>query len=655
MNTLSKFAQRLQATGQKLAQNWSKTTKLAGVAAVLAAGVVTASATAGGPIFNNLPQDYPTLQVQKAGDSGWNTSIQSTNGEYLNLLIWAHNTQVGTTAQNTKVKISLPTTFSTSHTPEATVWAANAAAVNGQVQITTSSQSKLSYVNNSAKLMKNVNGSMQFVSWPTGIDPNAVVTAGGVDLGNIDGCWTYAQAVMLQVRVEGGQAAISTNKKVALPLSTFADSVDARPGDAVEYRVFIENTGTATGIAPQIVDFINAKTDYIPGTSSIRAKVDNQDVDQPIPEANVKKEPQGDGTTKLTWQFTDMGPTPDTALYLHFQVRIKPADSFVIGKTVIPNQANSSFAGGVAADTNTVTVNVQRDADPVVTFNLFKEVANLTLGDTDWKNGEPPAVASPGDLMAYRMIITNTGNVTATNVTLKDLLPAGLTYQAGTSRIYNSQTGDAGRAISDSWITSGYTFDTFAAGTPNQQIIYFRAKLTDNCTGRTTVTNTAQVWYQSKKMAEDTASAVFTCTRGLVLIKEVLDPKDGVYKQDIGTVAEETVLTYRINVLNNGNITLINPQIKDVLPAYVTYINNSLSIDGEFMSSAVQSNFFNGGIILTNLTPGLGKQIIFQVKTAACPPLGDTVIVNTAYAWAQDLAQISSQAKAVIRVTRPTL
>jgi uncharacterized repeat protein (TIGR01451 family) len=282
-------------------------------------------------------------------------------------------------------------------------------------------------------------------------------------------------------------------------------------------------------------------------------------------------------------------------------------------------------------------------------------VANLTLGDTDWKNGEPPAVASPGDLMAYRMVITNTGNTAAANVTLKDLLPAGLTYQAGTSRIYNTQTGDAGRAITDDWITNGYTFDSIQPGTPNQQIIYFRAKLTDSCSGRTVITNTAQVWYQKQKMAEDTASAVITCNRGLVLIKEVLDPKDGVYKQDIGFVPEDTVLTYRINVLNNGNITLTNPQVKDVLPQYVTYINNSLSIDGEFMSASVQSNFFNGGIILTNLTPGLGKQLVFQVKTVSCPPLGETEITNTVYAWAQNYDQISSQAKAVIKVTRPNL
>jgi hypothetical protein len=80
-----------------------------------------------------------------------------------------------------------------------------------------------------------------------------------------------------------------------------------------------------------------------------------------------------------------------------------------------------------------------------------------------------------------------------------------------------------------------------------------------------------------------------------------------------------------------------------------------LAIDGAFQSATVQEKFFTEGIVLTDLAPGLGKVITFQVKVNECPPLGDIVITNTAYVQAEGLAQISDTARATVRVRKPIL
>jgi|GEM_PF-3827036 len=629
----------------------------------IAGGALTAAAS--GPVFNSLPQDYATLQVTKAGGS-WCTAANpapceqasASVGDTLYMLVWDHNDVPDTTAENVNAKVSIPSNAASNFTVTAKLSADNAATVTGNVAVATDQEAKLVYVPGSAQLLKNINNQMTNVNWPAGINGDDVVSANGVSLGNQGGCWQYAQAIMIQVKVEGTTPAINTNKAVAVQGGTvFSTAVTAQPNDVAGYRIFLQNTGSGTGIRPQIVDTLDAHTKYAPGTSYIRIKKNNNDVDQPIPDANIKIVTLADGRQQLTYQFTDMAPDPAASFYLVFEVKLAGttgANSFPVGTTVVPNIATASFqnAGNVQTNQTTITVTVQQT--PVVTFSVVKKVANFSNGDNTWKDILDGS-AAPGDTVAYELILTNTGNTAATNVTLKDLLPAGITYVPGTAMLYNKNTTTSGVKIDDSIGGNGYVFSNVDFGNPNQQTIVFHAKLTNTCTGTQTLVNTAQAIWQNKVQAQDTATVIFACTRGLIIQKTLEVPGSTTWVKDGGVVPESSVIRYQIIVTNNGNTTVNNPVLRDTLPTDVTYDNNSLRIDGEVMDAADQNAFFNQGMLLTNFTPGMTKTITYDVKVSDCPTLGDHTLINTAFVKADSVAEISDSAKVELHVVVPTL
>lgn len=616
-------------------------------------GALTATADAG-PQFNNLPNDYPTLQTRPSTGGNFSAAVNTNPGQSIDLLVWAHNTVVNTSAYNTKVKVTVPTSTGTSFTPSAQVSADNATAVTGTVAVNTTQEANLNYIAGSARLMKNVGGVMTFVDWPSNVNPDDVVSANGVSLGHLDGCWQYAQAVFLRVQVNGTTPAINTNKKVGRAGGApFSEAIEAQPGDLAEYQIFLQNTGNGTGIKPMITDTLDARHTYVPGSSVKRIKVNNNDVDVPIPDSQIVITNLPNGEQKLTYTFPDMAPQPSASVYLYFQVRLKDKNAFAIGENHIKNQATSSFQNAGSVNTNQTDIKVVRNPDPVVSFDLVKKAANVSNGDTVWK--DQIASAAPGDTIAFKLTMTNTGNTPATQVTLKDILPAGMTYVADSGKLYTNENQNGVSIPGNAIVNNGYVFDVVNNGTINQKTFIFWAKLTDDCAGVQSLVNKGQVIWQSQVRAEDIATVIVACQRGLLIQKTVRVPGSTQFVKDGGIVSESSVLTYRIVVSNNGNTVVNHPIARDVLPANVTYVTNSLRIDGEVMAYAVQYAFFTQGAMLTNFTPGMTKIITFDVRVNDCPTLGDHELINTAYAKADNLAEINDFAKVVVRVVRPGL
>lgn len=617
----------------------------------IAGGVMTA--TANSPQFNIMPDDFPTLMVAKPGQQ-WSTATNANVGDIVYLQVWAHNGVVNTTALDARARVILPGE-GTNHIAKGQVWASNASLVEGTAAVNVGTQSKLSYIPGSAQLLKNVGNQMTVVSWPQGVNGDDVMSPNGVQIGNIQGCWQYAEAVRIQVRVEGVNPQIVTNKRVAKAGEAFVTDTTAQPADSAEYRIYVENTGNGTAKSPKIVDILDAKTKYIPGTSFARVKQNGNDYDQPIPDSNIVKETLSDGRTKLTYYFVDQQPGAQHAFYLHFMVRLEPTNVFPIGTTVIPNTGEVCATNVNCVTTNQTTITVVRQNDQVITFNIIKDVRNHTNGDTMWKD-QLVGSAATNDEVEYRLTVTNTGNTTATNVTLKDILPSGVAFVPGHTYLYNKTTGANGQLISGNAITNnGYVFSSIENGTQNQQVIIFRAKVTANvqCPNTVTKINKGQVIFQGAVKAEDTATFILGC-KGLIIQKDVKN-HSGTWVDDGGIFAESEVVSYRIVVTNNGATTVNNPVLRDILPGNVTYVNGSLAIDGEFQNSTIQGAFFNQGITLTNFTPGMSKTITFKVKIIDCPNLGDHRLVNVAKIYADGVAEKQDTAVITVRVTRPGL
>lgn len=629
-----------------------------GLTAMTVAGGAVRADAVGTPAFNNTASDYPTVftPVTVNGQTTPATTVNARVGDTITIGVWDHQTNPDAIATNVVVKAALPTVVANSHAVTGLVAASNAAAATGSVSINVGGASRLTYQKDSLRMqMIGADGrSWVPVNLPAGMDGNNIVTPGGLVFDNQPGCWQNARLFYFDVKVEGGSVNIMNEKKVQLVGGSlpYGSSANAQPGDEVAFSIAFENTGNSTGHHSLITDQLDSRLQYVPGSTFVRAKQNNQDVDIVIPDDHILFENNGQ---KLTWAYYDMAPGAENSIFLYFKAKV--AGSFPAGQnTAIQNCANTRF-DEASKDTNCVTVNV--NVPTQIGFTLRKEVTNRTLGDSKWYTGTEISPAAPGDTVSYRLIVQNTGNTAAANVTLRDILPAGVTY-LGNAKLYEGSNPNATPVAIDasSLVTAnGYTFSSIANGSGNIKIIVFDAKVTDQCGANSTLTNVAKVFYGGQQKAQDQASILLSCTRSLIIKKQVKDPETGQFVDQLShPVKEGQQLTYRIFVTNNGSSLLTNVIARDVLPSTLAYVPGSFKIDNTFQNTTEAQSFFTPvGVRLTDLKGGLGKVIEYDVLTPACPPLGDTPALNKAFVKADTIAEIMSELNVVIRVQRPTI
>jgi len=156
-------------------------------------------------------QDYYLLDIKNDTKGGtFNDPVSANPGDILTFSVYYHNGVTSTVANNTWIKISLPSTNGTQIVSTAYLWADNAenATPNNPITesgtVNLSSQGRLQYVTGSTKWYPNqsdstYNSSTAFLYSQTGDE----IIATGINLGSINGCWEYSGYVNFQVRVIG--------------------------------------------------------------------------------------------------------------------------------------------------------------------------------------------------------------------------------------------------------------------------------------------------------------------------------------------------------------------------------------------------------------------------------------------------------------------
>ncbi len=158
------------------------------------------------PIFNNHPEDQPTFQVRKVGESQWRTSLNGlTANDELEFKVYAHNTQRGTIAFGTKAGVSNWTSAENRNlTLTGFVDADNANRAQSNVSLSSAANFSLEYIN----------GSTRFQGRPTldvqPFDPNAtqadgIVSASGLTIGTLgqqEGCWDFLMTITFRARIK---------------------------------------------------------------------------------------------------------------------------------------------------------------------------------------------------------------------------------------------------------------------------------------------------------------------------------------------------------------------------------------------------------------------------------------------------------------------
>ncbi|MEG2457773.1 MAG: hypothetical protein RSB41_02660 [Bacilli bacterium] len=270
----------------------------------------------------------------------------------------------------------------------------------------------------------------------------------------------------------------------------------------------------------------------------------------------------------------------------------------------VSNVASVSVPGGNSGNTNIVTTKIN-NADLTSTGNFIKSVDKLN------------AVA--GDELTYTLALRNTGNVSANNVVVKDIIPAGTTYVPFSTTSSLPFTGDASSFITlSSPIIPG-----------GNETISFKVKINNTIPLINPIPNNASVNYT---FTVDPAKPNEVANKGYsnTVYTNVVYPKADVSKttdKSVSYIGE--VITYNINVVNNGNTPLENVVVNDLIQNGVIYIPGSLVV------SVPYSNDITSGVILSNpILTGDNVTISFKVKVTSIPnpnPINNKAVVKYDY------------------------
>lgn len=385
------------------------------------------------PRFNFLDGDLEMLKMYNVtrGDTAWADPITASINDRVAYMVYYHNGVVDSVAHDTSVRVDFPHDSRNPMPATSWIWSAETAAIsdtvingaivgNSGATLNLPSAGRVEYVSGSTKLFDNEGHFVRQL--PDGI------TNTGINIGDIAGCWQYAGFVTFLMDVKG-QASLNIDKNVArLTDTTWSKDIIANPGQELVYQIGLRNIGNDTTTTVILKDRLPQYLTYMPGTT----KVQNAANPNGIIVADTLF-----GASGLT--IPDMTPGDAGVTYITYHVRV--VSPFPGGWWTL-NNLGEVFLASVKQGQSQATVRVF-GAQPGLNISKAIVYNNSAVEHID---------ANIGDVVTFKIIVTNTGNVDLTNIAVRDVLPMYTEYIPGTTYI------DAVRAAD--FIPSGVTFAT---------------------------------------------------------------------------------------------------------------------------------------------------------------------------------------------------
>lgn len=289
----------------------------------------------------------------------------------------------------------------------------------------------------------------------------------------------------------------------------------------------------------------------------------------------------------------------------------------------------------------------------------LKGQASLTLNkevaEPSGSNWQKDITVNPGAVVAYRLTLQNSGNITATNATVSDQLPSYMSYVPNSTKIWNLANPNGTTVANGGDVFgTGISIPDMAAGANGVTYVTYQTRVDPNIpAGWWALNNIARVFLAGVEQDMDQATVrVFSEKLGLA-IEKVVVASDGGRREQIDAVLGDTV-TYQITVANTGNVALNNVIVRDVPPVFASFVPGSVRIGGSTVANSdqlVSGTGFNIG----TLPAGASKVITLQIKLEGCPPIGGFQLLNTAFTRADGIIEISDTATVVVNVVQPAL
>ncbi len=435
----------------------------------------TASAQTPSPAFNNDWQDYKTLRVSNYtknpnSSTNWTTTAYADNGDVISFMIYYHNTVSGTTANDARVRVSLPTGYNTSIAPSATLWALNANPVGDTAYVVSNgAPQRLEFVSGSTRFYPNQNSAAS-QPLPYGQDGSEIVSGAGFRIGDIAGGWPTQGYVVFRARLVQ-DASVPPAAAPTVTLNSSPSQIAAGQGATLSWSSTNASSCSASGgwsgtksLSGSEIVYPSVTTSYVLTCSGTGGQASTQTtvtVSSGNPAASVNQRtenvsyPNGGSTSNNAWPGNtlryvfDVTNTGNVALsgaelgdYLSANLEFLSATNggyynssqnrvvWNLGTLNAGASVNSiSFTARVrgGATGNYQITNrgqfasnlVSADSNMVTAGILVPQVAvNVSANRTD---------ILPGGEVVYYMSIINNGSSPATDVAATVTLPFGLT------------------------------------------------------------------------------------------------------------------------------------------------------------------------------------------------------------------------------------
>ncbi|XBB56166.1 cell surface protein, partial [Bacillus sp. SW7] len=369
----------------------------------------------------------------------------------------------------------------------------------------------------------------------------------------------------------------TTIKSAILTTTKSADKSVISVGDTITYTTTITNTGNTAATNIKFTSAIPANTTFIPNSVTINGV--QQSGVQPALGVNIPNIAPGE-TVTVTFQVNVLSVPSSSS--------IMGNDTILYSYTVDPNGTPIT----TSTSTNIVTNPV---LDAIITMVKSVDQTLVTLGDT----------------ITYTILLTNTGNTNATNITFTDFIPNGTTFITDSVTIdgitqigLNPTTGITIGAIAPNSSIS-IAFQVTATSTPVQNPI------ANSATASYTFIADPNAPIVSRTV---TSNTVFTTinTATILSLKQV--------DKSFSRIGD--TLTYTVALTNNGNSSAQNVIFTDTIPSGTAFIADTFSINGIPQSGANPVN----GVNIGSITAGTTVTVSFQVTVTSLPT--ENPIVN---------------------------
>ena len=227
----------------------------------------------------------------------------------------------------------------------------------------------------------------------------------------------------------------------------------------------------------------------------------------------------------------------------------------IIDATVNPGTGGTTI-------TNTASTLVADQSDSNTTADTL--AASITVTSTDLVTTKTVDVSNPteGQDIIYTISVNNNAGNNATNVSLTDRLPQGVTYKSDDSGSYNSTSGI-------------WTIGNISAGATSTINI---TATVNSGTGNTTITNTTSAASGDQSdpttVGDDLSETINVVSADLVTTNTV----------NSSNVNIGDTVTYTLTVTNNGPSAATSITLIDKLPTGVTYVSDTSS--GAYVSTS---------------------------------------------------------------------